>query len=157
MSDETTTETTETTEAVEAQGFDLAAAKPVAEREEEGREVHVRGADDTPLYYAHDGERKPVTMRVAGTYSARYRRTEEALRDKRLKRGRYTGEQAERDTLRLHAACVISWNGFFDAGKPIPCTDANVLTVLRAARWIDEQVNLAMNDHEGFSEPSSGG
>jgi hypothetical protein len=142
--------------AAEAQGFDLSTADDVAGRENEGQWIEIHGAEGDPLFYRDGEDVKPVRALVAGTYSRRYRRVEESLRDKRMKKGsRYTGEQFERDQVRLAALCVLDWEGFFASGKPIPCDESNVATVLQKAPWIRDQVTTAMQDHEGFSEASS--
>lgn len=136
-------------------GFDLSTAKPVADREDEGQVVHLSDLHSEPMYYGED--RKPVTVKVAGTFSATYRRAEQALADRRLKRSarRLTGEGMQKDQLGLVAACVLSWEGFFDNGKPIPCDRSSVVMVLERAPWIREQIERAMEDHEGFFGGSS--
>lgn len=138
------------------QGFDLSTAKDVATRENEGQWVEIHSPAGDRLEWASGGETRPVRVRVAGTYSERYRRAEERMRDRRMKKAsRYSGEQFERDQLRLVAACVLEWEGFFNGGKAIPCDEQNVVTVLQNAPWIQEQIQVGMQDHEGFSEASS--
>lgn len=138
----------------EAEGFDLSAAEPVAAREDEGLVVHVHGPDGGPLYFGGD---KPVTVTVAGTYSARYRRAEEAVATRRLKARRASLDAAglRRDALEVQAACVLAWSGFFRDGKPIDCTKDNVIAALKAAPWLQTQIETAMEDHAGFFQGSS--
>lgn len=136
-------------------GFDLSAAKPVADREDEGTVVHLLDVHSEPMYYGDD--KKPVTVRVAGTFSATYRRAEQASTDRRLKRGMRSvnSETLTKDRLNVTAACVLGWEGFFNNGKPIPCDRTNVVTVLEAAPWIRQQIETAMEDHEAFFSGSS--
>lgn len=136
-------------------GFDLSAAKPVAAKEDEGQTVHVHSELGEPLYY--DGG-KPVTMTVVGTYSSTYRRAEEALSNQRLKRrsrAALTAGVIRAESRSVLAACVLAWDGFMDGGKPLACTKENVVRVLEAAPWIEDQVTAAMEDHAGFFSNSS--
>jgi hypothetical protein len=136
-----------------ADGFDLGAATPIIEREDEGQCVRITGVDGSELTFG-DGE--PVTMTVSGTYSKRYRKARNAqIRQMRSRRSQPSLEDIERDAVALHAECVSAWAGFFEAGKPLDCTKANVLRVLEAAPWIHEQVVVAMEDHAGFFANSS--
>lgn len=141
----------------EAQGFDLGAAKQVAEREDEGQVVHVTGPDGEPAYYMDGDERKPVTITVAGSYSKTYRRAEEGQRRRNLKRRstKVTPAQLDRNRRELIASCVLDWQGFFEAGRPLPCTKENVMRVLSAAKWIQYDVEAAMEDHAAFFDGSS--
>jgi hypothetical protein len=136
------------------QGFDLAAAAPVAALEEQGTTVELTGADGEPLTFGDD---RPVTMTIAGTYSARYRKAERAEADRMLKRKKkqVTPEEAEERMMSLAAACVLAWDGFFSNGEPFACTPENVKAVLKAAPWIYSQVLEAMQDHARFFSTAS--
>jgi len=134
-------------------GFDLSTAGSVIEREEQGQAVHITDAAGNLLY--QDAEKtKPVTMTVVGTYSRRYKRAMEGRAQQARKR-RLSEEEAQRDVLEATAECVIAWDGFHDAGKPLECKPSNVVKVLEAAPWIYEQVATAMWDHAGFLRAAS--
>ena len=132
------------------QGFRLDTASARAAREDEGVTVELLDIDGTPLTFGDDS--RPVTMRVAGSYSTVYRKAFERARDQALaKRRRSTNDEAWRQALEVNAACVLAWDGFYtDGGQPIPFTPANVLAVLEAAPWIREQVEQAITDHARF-------
>jgi hypothetical protein len=136
------------------QGFDLAAAAPVAALEDQGTTVELTGADGEPLTF---GDGQPVTMTIAGTYSARYRKAERAEADRMLKRKKktVTPEEAEERMVSLAAACVIDWAGIYSSGEPLACTPDNVKAVLKAAPWIYGQVLEAMQDHARFFSTAS--
>lgn len=134
-------------------GFDLTATGQVIEQEEAGRVVHVYDVTGEPMYHGED----PVTVTVVGTYSKRYRDALEVKRDKRLvsARGKPDADSIREDALDVTATCVIGWHGFFDDGEPMLCNKGNVLRVLKAAPWVREQIEQAMEDHAGFSASSS--
>lgn len=139
-----------------SKGFDLSSAAPVADAEDEGQTFHVHDEHGDPLYYA---DQKPVTMTMAGTYSRRYRRAEEAMTNRRLKRRRrsLSAEEVRRDQLHLTASCALDWEGFFQGGTPIECTKDNAVKVLEVAPWIRDQAEQVMEDHAGFLQSSSKG
>lgn len=127
--------------------FELSKTKDVAAREDEGTVVHLADENGEKMYT----ENVPDTITVAGTYSARYRRAQDANRDRLFKRrsAQLDGETVQRQGLEIIAACVLAWTGF--GMEP---TKANVVAVLESAPWIREQVEAAMNDHQLFSKAS---
>jgi len=134
-------------------GFDLGAAKPVAALEDEGQTIEIRDIDGEVMTWTDgDGKAHPVTITVAGSYSTRYRRAQEAQITRTMKRRnpQITGEALGKQRLEVVAACVLAWTGFANKGKPLPCDKDNVMFVLEAAPWIREQVEGAMEDHAGF-------
>lgn len=136
-----------------SQGFDITTAELVRDAEDEGQWIEVLDAAGKVYLYANGtGADKPVRMRVAGRYSRVFRRTQESQNAK--PRRRYDVRDAARDLLELQAACVLEWEGFFGGGAPLERTSENVANVLQAAPWIRDQVVVAMEDHEGFSERS---
>lgn len=138
-------------------GFDLTNALKAQDAEDEGRSFHVLHADGSPMYY--DGD-KPVTMTVAGTYSQRYRTADEKLANRRIQQrtNRSLSAAGLREAqIELAAACVVSWEGFFNGGEEMDCTTSNAVQVLTAAPWIREQVMEVMEDHAGFFDMSSAG
>jgi len=132
-------------------GFDLGGAAAVVEREDVGRPVHIKNESGELMYVDAD---TPVTITVVGTYSKRYRKAMDAKAEKRLQ------QRADMDTIRedamdVTAQCVTEWQGIFHDGAPLECNKANVLRVLKAAPWVREQVETAMDDHAGFFRASS--
>lgn len=139
----------------EQSDFDLAAAPSVADVEDQGQWIHLLDRDDEPGYYGED--RKPVRMRVAGSYSNRFRRAEQKVRRKALRgRGKMSAEDLDQQALEIEAACVIEWEGIVSAGRPVPCEPENVVQVLRAMPWVRKQVQRAIDDHAAFFKTASG-
>ncbi len=139
-------------------GFELSAVGNVAATEDEGQILEIHDHRGAPLTFtAPDGTEKPVTVRVAGTYSKVYRRAQEMLRERQIRqrRAKLTGEAVTRQSVELVAACILGWDGFFNAGQPLAYERENVIEVLTRAPWIREQVEEAMVDHEGFFTSSS--
>lgn len=137
------------------QGFDLTAAAPVVDLEEQGTLVELTMPDGEVMTYGEPAA--PVTMRVAGTYSKRYKKAERAAANAVLakKKKKLTDDEQEQRLMQLAAACVIEWHGIFNNGEPLPCTEANAIAVFTAAPWIYQQVLEAMQDHARFFVPSS--
>lgn len=136
-------------------GFNLQSAKPVAAREDDGIVLELRDERGEPMTYGPDA--KPVTVKVAGTYSNHYRRAQERQRDRMMKsaRGRLNGDVLQQNLLDLTASCVLAWEGIFDGETPVPCTKDNAVLLLEVAPWLREQIEEAMSDHQGFSKTSS--
>ena len=139
-------------------GFELGSAAPVADLEDAGTVVHLCGLDDELMFFTPEGPKakeQPVTITVAGSYSKRYRRAQNAQTTRAIKGGgrrgsRITGESLREQRENLAAACVLAWEGFFDAGKPLDCTRENAAMVFERATWILEQVEAAQVDHASF-------
>ena len=132
--------------------FDLSAEKSKVEREDEGIVVTINDERGETMHF---GDGQPVTVRVVGTYSKKYRDAERLRVDRRFKRGGVDPDVIRKEALELTAECVLEWSGFFDAGKPLDCTRANVVRVLDAVPWVRQQVEVAMEDHAGFSRAPS--
>jgi hypothetical protein len=125
----------------------------VADREDEGTVVHVMDENGKPLF--EDGE--PVTITVAGSYSRIYRRVEEQIR-KRPLRKKLTSEVFYEDTMEKTIACTLAWQGFKADGKPFELTRPNAHALYDNCPWIYDQVVEAMNDHalfRGATEPAA--
>ena len=117
--------------------------------EDEGVVVHLKDVRGTPLM---DGT-TPVTARVAGTYSARYRAAQKALRQNQTKLLR-RGQQPDEDFLddaqfALEAACIVEWT-LTSGNFPFPVTTENWRAVAEKQPQWREQVQHAMTDHERF-------
>jgi hypothetical protein len=132
--------------------FDLGAEKAKAAREDEGIVVQINDERGEPMTY---GEGLAVTVKVVGTYSKRYRDAERMRVDKRWKSRGVDPDVIRREALELTAECVLEWAGFFDGGKPLDCSRANVVRVLDAVPWVRQQIEVAMEDHAGFSRAPS--
>jgi hypothetical protein len=128
------------------------AAKSVEEREEAGTLVHLKDESGEKQYFDKNGVQAPVTIKVAGTYSKRYRRATDANRDRLLKRRSIDGDQVNEQALATIAACIIEWDGLTAAGQPFPFSKENAMVLLDTCPWIREQVETAMNDHAVFSK-----
>ncbi len=138
-------------------GMNWRKAADVASREDEGVVVHVRDERGEPMVFERDGEQVPVTITVAGTYSHRYRRVQEAQRDRAAKTARrgLTGNVLRYNQVELAGGCVTAWDGIMDGDQAVPCTTENVHAILDAVPWLLAQVEDAQNDHAGFFKTSS--
>jgi hypothetical protein len=140
-------------------GIALSDAAGVKAREDEGQVVHLRDEAGEPAYFGPDEDRKPVTVRIAGTYSALYRRTLQLQKDRVLKRRLDTlsAEEMDRKQIELVAACILGWEGLVATpdAPPLPFTRENAVQLLTQATWIYDQVDAAMRDHAGFFSPPS--
>lgn len=104
-----------------------------------------------------DASETPITIRIAGADSARFRKVERANRDRRLKAGfRRTPTAAELDAegLDLLASCTLGWAGIVLDGQPLEFTQANVKILYKRLLWVRKQVDAAMGDRSLFFQPS---
>ena len=110
-------------------GFDLSSAPSVESQEDAGIWVEIRDVNGEPMYHGEDGSETPVRIKVAGSYSARYRRAQEAQTTRALKRrGQVlTGELIQRQRLEVAAACTLDWEGFRNGENPFPASKENAL------------------------------
>lgn len=137
--------------------FDLKQRANEAQREDEGTRVHIKGLDGRPMYHEAGGERRPVTITVAGTLSRRYRRVENGIRRRRIDPKALTGEQFYDDAVDKAVACTLAWDGFAMDGQPIEPSEQNVRQVYLAAPEVLDQVTEAMQDHTRFFGSASPG
>lgn len=134
--------------------MDIGNSKVIAAAEDEGTAVHVRNAAGEYEYFGANKD-KPVTITVVGTYSARYRRIQEQVRDKSIKRrGPIDGRIVEDQALDMLAGSIIEWEGFEAGGIPFQFSRTNAIALLDSCPWIREQVEAAMNDHAAFFKAS---
>jgi len=88
------------------------------------------------------GEPTGIRFNVTGPDSATQRKAELSLADELAEiadiDGRVTAEQRDKARIRALAACVLDWEIEQD-GAAIPFNTANVIRVLRAAKWIEAQ------------------
>jgi len=138
-------------------GFDLDTASPVSELEEVGAWIELVGIEGEAMLYGHGSERKPVRMKVAGSYSKLYRKLTHAQTTKAVKRRttKITGELLHKQRLEVISGCVLEWEGFYKSGVELPSTRENIKIVLDGFGYILEQVEAAIEDHEAFTGASS--
>jgi hypothetical protein len=90
------------------------------------------------------GEPTGMRFRVAGPDSTTQRKAELKLADDLAEiadqDGRVTSEQREKARIAALAACVLDFEIVQD-GEPLPFNTANCIRVLRAAKWIEAQVD----------------
>lgn len=144
-----------------AMGFVIDDQKDQAGLEDEGTLVHVDGADGEPQFYMNNDQRRPVTIRIAGSHSNRFRRVEEKLRGRKIRgRAKLTQAQLFEDQLEKVIGCIISWEGFFTTRdsngnrlqepRTVELTPVTARALLKGCPWVLEQLTEAMNDHERF-------
>lgn len=102
-----------------------------------------------------DGKPTGIKFRVAGPDSETQHRARLALTDELAEmaddRGRVTAEQRERARINSIARCVLGWT-IEENGKPIPFKHKNVVRVLMAGTWIQQQVDALASDRAAFRE-----
>lgn len=132
--------------------FSMATSLAVAKREEKGTVVLHRDEHGEPLYTMDDsGELVRAQSVVLGKLSGTFRKAEQAINDRMIKRrtAELTADMVDRHELEKIAACIRSWN-FRDGTKPIPLTVNNAAMVMTVAPWIRRDYTEAMNDSARF-------
>lgn len=135
-------------------GLNLKDEKASIAQENEGTVVHLQNVRGEPIM---DGD-KPVTVRIAGSYSAPYRKTQAAQTQRLLnkRRQKFTEEEFAANRAELVAACVLEWSGIDgEDGKPLPCTPINALKLVTDLPHVRDQLEEAQADHASFSKPAS--
>lgn len=138
-------------------GFDLTKAK-ASNKDDEGVVVEVEYRDGTPATYSDaTGTERPVTIRIAGTYSKVFRRTSDAQTQRLIRSNtrKPSTEQIQANRNELVAACLMAWEGVEQDGKPFPLTRENALAFLADAPWMRDKLEAAQSDAAGFSASSS--
>jgi len=142
-------------------GINLDTLKADAALEDVGKLVHINDVDGKPAFYGPADARKPVTIRIAGALSTKYRRAEQAFNA-----AGSTGRARKNALARLldwraidvTAGCILAWDGFFydpEETRPLPMTSENASAVLEAAPYILAQLIEEQGDHAGFFAPAS--
>lgn len=143
--------------------IDVMTIGDLATREDEGIDVAIILPNGRPATYVvpKDGteevELRPVVIRVAGSYSKRYRDALERVRNQPAK---YTPpaearERAAAMQIEIEASCIISWQGVGRNNRLIDYTLEDAIEVLTKGAWIREQVQMGINDHAAFFNSSS--
>ncbi|AXQ94010.1 hypothetical protein LV780_09495 [Cereibacter azotoformans] len=95
------------------------------------------------------GRATGIRFRVAGPDSRTQAKARLALSDELAEAadadGRVSAEAREKARLNSLARCVLAWE-IEEDGKPVPFSHANVVRVLRAATWVQAQVDAFAAD-----------
>ncbi len=95
------------------------------------------------------GQGTGIKFRVAGPDSGIQRRAELKMVDELAEMagpdGRVSAENRERCRIASLARCVLGWT-IEEDGNPLPFNHANVVRVLRMARWVENQVDAFAGD-----------
>lgn len=135
-------------------GFIIEEQRAAAAAEDQGTVVHVQDRTGAPMWWGED-DVEPVTITIAGRYSAKYRRAEENIRKRPIKRGKLTQDTFYEENTEKVVACTISWSGFLDKQKnPLPMTRENLMALYQGCPWVLDQVSEAMNDPGNFTNGS---
>lgn len=99
---------------------------------EEGHTFTVLKRNKEPLLAADGSE---VTLTVVGKESKRYRKAQDAITQRNLRRQRsdkLTAQELWKRRLELAAACIIGWHGLEADGVPAELTRENVTMALES-------------------------
>ncbi|EGJ21675.1 hypothetical protein RSWS8N_06315 [Cereibacter sphaeroides WS8N] len=90
-----------------------------------------------------------IRVRLAGPDSRTQAKARLALADELAEaadmEGRVSAEARERARVNSLARCVLGWEITQD-GEPVPFTHANVVRLLRAATWVEAQIDAYAAD-----------
>lgn len=108
---------------------------------------------DFPLLDPVTGKATGITLRIAGPDSATQARARLQMVDDLAEaaddEGRVSAAAREKARLNSLARCVLGWDVKED-GQSVPFTHANVLRLLRAATWVQAQVDGFASDRAAF-------
>ena len=100
-----------------------------------------------------EGKPTGIKFRLAGPDSETQRKARLRLADDLTEmadeNGRVTAENRERARIASLARCVLGWT-IKEAGSPVPFNHANVVRVLSAALWLQQQVDAFASDRAAF-------
>ena len=132
-----------------ANGFDVDQNADALSVEDEGAIAEIMDAQGDPVF---DASGKPVTVLVAGEYSAKYRKAEEWQRKTLMRqRGKeQTGKESLAMQAEFVARCCLSWSGFTQAGSPLEFSITNATMVFTRLPYVRKRVESAMSDHTAF-------
>lgn len=113
---------------------------------------HDRGRD-FELLDPVTGKPTGITLRIAGPDSATQARARLAMVDELAAgaddEGRVNAAAREKARLNTLARCVLGWD-IKEDGEPVPFNHANVVRLLRAALWVQAQVDSFASDRAAF-------
>lgn len=103
------------------------------------------------------GKPTGIRLRIAGpdsdTQSRAHLHLADALADVAGEDGRVSAEARERARIDTLARCVLGWE-IKEDGQDIPFNHANVMRFLKAAKWVQAQVDSWAADRAAFREVS---
>lgn len=99
------------------------------------------------------GKPTGITLRIAGPDSATQARARlqlmDDLADMADDEGRVSAAMREKARINSLARCVLGWDVKED-DEPVPFTHANVVRLLKAATWVQAQVDAYASDRAAF-------
>jgi hypothetical protein len=99
------------------------------------------------------GKLTGIRLRIAGPDSATQNRAQLHLADTLAERagedGRVSAEVREAARIDTLARCVLAWE-IMEDGQDVPFTHANVVRFLKAAKWVQAQVDAWAGDRAAF-------
>jgi hypothetical protein len=106
-----------------------------------------------------DTDGKPVTIRLLGMDSSRYRRHNRALLNRRLENPakKPTADQIDEDNLAMFVALTVGWSGIGLDGVDLEFSEANAQKVYTRLPWVREQADAFIGDRKNFLRVSSVG
>jgi hypothetical protein len=139
-----------------ANGFDIDLNAKALSVEDEGIVVEIMDPQGDP---ALDADGKPVTVTVAGEYSAKYRKAEEWQRKTLMRqRGKeQTGAESLAMQSEFVARCTLGWSGFTQNGETLSFSTENATMAYSKLPFVRKRVESAMSDHAAFFAKGSTG
>lgn len=147
--------------------MDLNKAFPVREAADAGASLHLRHpVTDERLYdepadlpLASGASRTPVTLTLLGADSKRWRSHANAVaqraKSKRKGLDGMSAADAQRELIKLYAACTTGWTGIEVEGDPT-FNEKNVKKLYETCPWVVEQVTDFVQDRGNFLGEGSG-
>jgi hypothetical protein len=107
------------------------------------------------LRHPVSGAETGIRFRIAGPDSATQARARlklvDELAEQAMDDGRVPAEDREAARLNSLARCVLGWE-ITEDGQPVPFNHANVVRVLKAAPWVQAQVDAFAADRRAFMQ-----
>jgi hypothetical protein len=138
--------------------------------QDEGKPVHLKDETGEPMYHIdasgnpvidQEGNKKPLTVTVVGSFSKRYTDAEAELANTQLARMQKRGiappmtkAQLDAREVKLQAAAIIAWD-FVSGGKPFPISETNWNALLAKQPQWKAQVQEAIHNYADFSPAQS--
>lgn len=98
-----------------------------------------------------------IRLRIVGPDSETQRRGRlrlaDDLADLADEEGRVSAEARDRVRVANLGRCVIDWE-IAEEGEPVPFSHANVVRLLKAAAWVQAQVDAFAGDRASFRKPA---
>lgn len=124
---------------------------------DEGATLELKDPAGEPLF--KDDGSTPVTIKLAGSDSKRWRKAEDTVGDKRLKAAKSGGvksmEELRDQNAFLLASVTLSWDGIVVHDKELECNLENAKRLYLDYAWVREQVDSFVGDRRNFLTASS--